>query len=163
MGSDGLKEATIQNENAHTMVYLSTSSISDNYVGNFMFTINRDLPTEYVPYEEIGIDTYNVKEINKQIDKITGKTRIPIVLLTFDNQIDSLENNAVTLLEKYGFKGSFVGWQYPNVALELLKRGWDIGTYDNSPDILPPSSTIDSESESDIATYDNYVYQAQKK
>ena len=67
------------------------------------------------------------------------------------------------MLEKYGFKGSFVGSANPAVSLELLRRGWDIGTYDNSPDILPPESTINSESESDIAAYDNYVYQAQKK
>ena len=165
LGSNGEKEATIQSENAHTMVYLSTASISDNYITNFMFSINRELPIEYVPYGVIGMDTYNaeVEKVNKRIDEITHKNHKPYVLLTFDNGISSLDDNVVRLLEKYGFKGSFVGSANPSVSLELLKRGWDIGTYDNSPDILPPESTINSESESDIAAYDNYVYQAQKK
>lgn len=163
MGSDGLKEGTIQSENAHTLVYLNTSSISENYIDNFMFTINRELPTEYVEYGLIGIDTYNVKKINERIDEIVNTDHIPYVVLNFDNQIASIDDNVVTLLEKYGFKGSFVGWQNPTVIMELLNRGWDIGTYDNSPDILPPSSTIDSTDEGDIAQYDNYVQKAQKK
>lgn len=162
LGSNGLKEATIQSDNAHTMVYFGTSA-SVNYIDNFMFTINRELPTEYVEYGVIGIDTYNDKKTNERIDKIIDNTHIPYIILNFDNQIDSLDNNVVVLLEKYGFKGSFVGWENPLVFLELLKRGWDIGTYDNSPDILPSPSVIDSTDEADIALYDNYVYQAQKK
>ena len=162
LGSNGLKETTIQSDNAHTMVYYGTSA-SVNYIDNFMFTINRELPTEYVEYGVIGIDTYNDKKTNERIDKIKDNTHIPYIILNFDNQIDSLDNNVVVLLEKYGFKGSFVGWENPLVFLELLKRGWDIGTYDNSPDILPSSDIIDSTDEADIALYDNYVYQAQKK
>lgn len=170
LGSDGLKEGTIQSNNAHTLVYLNTSSRSANYVDNFMFTINRELPIEYVEYGVIGIDTYNdkktndrINKTNERIDKIVNTNHIPYVVLNFDNQIASIDDNVVTLLEKYGFKGSFVGWENPIVFMELLDRGWDIGTYDNSPDILPPSSTIDSTEETDIAQYDNYVYQAQKK
>ena len=163
LGSDGLKEGTIQSDNAHTLVYLGTNSHSENYVDNFMFTINRELPTEYVEYGVIGIDTYNDKKTNERIDEIVNTDHIPYVVLDFDNQIASLDDNVVTLLEKYGFKGSFVGWKNPTVFMELLNRGWDIGTYDNSPDILPPSTTIDSTDETDISQYDNYVYQAQKK
>ena len=70
LGGDGLKEGTIQSDNAHTLVYLNTSSHSVNYVDNFMFTINRELPTEYVEYGVIGIDTYNDKKTNEQIDKL---------------------------------------------------------------------------------------------
>lgn len=62
LGSDGLKEGTIQSDNAHTLVYLGTASHSAAYVDNFMFTINRELPTEYVEYGVIGIDTYNDKK-----------------------------------------------------------------------------------------------------
>lgn len=163
LGSDGLKEGTIQSDNAHTLVYLNTTSHSANYVDNFMFTINRELPTEYVEYGVIGIDTYNDKKTNERIDEIVNTDHIPYVVLNFDNQIASLDDNVVTLLEKYGFKGSFAGWKNPIVFMELLNRGWDIGTYDNSPDILPPSTTINSTDETDISQYDNYVYQAQKK
>lgn len=163
LGSDGLKEGTIQSDNAHTLVYLNTTSHSANYVDNFMFTINRELPTEYVEYGVIGIDTYNDKKTNERIDEIVNTDHIPYVVLNFDNQIASLDDNVVTLLEKYGFKGSFAGWRNPIVFMELLNRGWDIGTYDNSPDILPPSTTINSTDETDISQYDNYVYQAQKK
>ena len=163
LGSDGKCEAIIQNNDAYIMVYLNTSSVGDNYINNFMFTINRDLPTEYVPYSYIGIDTYNDKVLNDKLNKITNTNHIPYIILNFDNQIESLNDNVVLLLEKYGFKGSFVGWEHPSVFIELLKRGWDIGTYDNSSDILPSSSIIDSKTESDIALYDNYVQKAQEK
>lgn len=162
-GSTGQKEYTITAQSAMWLRYTSASS-SENYVDNFMFTINRPLQTQYVAYDLIGIDTVESRNLKMEIEEIKSTDHIPYVVLNFDNQIDSMENNVVKLvLDEYGYPFTFVGWEQPSVFKQLLERGCDIGTYDNSPDILPPSSTINSSDEVDIEAYDNYVYQAKKK
>ena len=70
LGTDGGKEGTIQSDNADTLVYYNANAASSSYVDNFMFAINRELPTEYVEYGVIGIDTYNDRKTNDRIDKI---------------------------------------------------------------------------------------------
>ena len=164
LGGSGGKEFTITSETAATLVYYNPStSTSVNYIANFMFSINRPLKEIYTDYKEIGIKTYETDALNEKISNIESSDHVPYIILNFDNDMDSLDNNAVLLLDKYGFKGNVVGWNSQDVKMKLLSKGWDIGTYDNSPDILPDPSNINKTDETSLGLYETYVETAKGK
>lgn len=131
------------------------SNQTDHMEDDFMMTINKPMPVEYVPYGYISVlDNINnrLTEIENSSSPYSDKA---ILILNFDQTI--IENdNRISIMENYGWKPSFVGGINNKTTKELIAAGWDLTTYWATSNV-PTVEQMSEESESALNACKLYV------
>lgn len=159
--STSSKQHQISNASAKYMRYYSNNT--DNYTKNFMLSINQPLPDFYVPYGGTNIIQKNsdsISDLENQFEDIKNQIGVnidkAIILLDFDQPIESMSDNRVVLLSQYGYKPTFIpSTTNPEIARQLQNMGWDISIYSNQS--VPDASTINNSDPQSLQNWDNYV------
>lgn len=124
------------------------------YYDNFMLSINKPLPAKY--------EEYYVRAKVQEEDKISR------ILIAFDACNDILRDPRYDLVKKgygYNFTFSLSGSITDAQLKDAIKDGLDFGTYsgENWPVDTLGGSSVNSDSQKDVAKWDSYVYNALKR
>lgn len=164
--NDGTYVSTVSDEklehiipsNVYYMRYQCANITAPDYRDYFMLTINQPMPATYKPFGK----TYKVDEIEdrlasveKEIKPIGDKA---VIILDFDQAIVN-NDNRIAIMERYGWKPTFVGADTEQLTKQLLAKGWDLSTYWAESNV-PTDSQLSENSETALNACKLYVQTA---